>query len=92
MGSFSRKVARNKAKNLKKHFKHKMSLFSSLGDECLMCEKPFDKTSKEQVFSWYVIVREDKEPVRLYCPECWEPAERAAAQVMGEGNENKNDS
>tara|TARA_Y100001963_G_C6564416_1_gene345896 strand:- start:16 stop:294 length:279 start_codon:yes stop_codon:yes gene_type:complete len=89
VGSISRKIARNKAKSLKNHFKKKINMFSSLGDECISCQKPFDKTSKEQVFSWYVVVREDKNQVRLYCPTCWEMAEKATAQVMGGQNEDQ---
>jgi len=27
------------------------------------------------VMSWTVIVKEDKEQVRLYCPSCWEMAQ-----------------
>ena len=49
----------------------KISLFGKLGDNCLTCDKPFDKTNKEMVMSWSVVVREQEGGVRLYCPECW---------------------
>lgn len=52
----------------------KVALFGGMPDECLTCEKPFDKTDKEMVASWNVVVREQKEIVRLYCPECWNKA------------------
>ena len=53
----------------------KIALFSKLPDECLTCQKPFDKKDREMVMSWTVIVKEDKEQVRLYCPSCWEMAQ-----------------
>ena len=48
----------------------KISLFGHLPDKCLTCEIAFDKTNKEQVTTWNVVVREQKEVVRLYCPDC----------------------
>tara|TARA_R100000005_G_scaffold95775_1_gene78717 strand:- start:6019 stop:6297 length:279 start_codon:yes stop_codon:yes gene_type:complete len=87
MGSLSRKIARNKAKQAKKDLKQKVGLFDKLEDECLVCEKPFDKKSKEDITSWFVTVREEQGVVNLYCPECWETAERAITQAMGEENE-----
>ena len=53
----------------------KVALFGKMPDECLTCEKPFDKTNKEMVMSWNVVVREQNEIVRLYCPECWDKAQ-----------------
>ena len=53
----------------------KMALFGKLPDECLTCQKPFDKKDREMVMSWTVIVKEKKEQVRLYCPSCWEMAQ-----------------
>ncbi len=53
----------------------KIALFGKMPDECLTCEKPFDKTDKEMVMSWNVVVREQNEIVRLYCPECWSKAQ-----------------
>ena len=49
----------------------KIALFSKLGEACLICSKPFDKTDKEMVMSWSVVVREKEEKVNLYCPDCW---------------------
>jgi hypothetical protein len=89
MGSLSRKMARNKAKKLKKHFKEKISLFSTLDNQCMMCERPFDKTSKEDVISWYVIVREDKKQVRLYCPGCWSEAAAAVGDILKKEEKNE---
>ncbi len=52
----------------------KIALFGLMPDHCLTCEEPFDKTNKVMVEAWSVVVREEKELVRLYCPECWQKA------------------
>jgi bacterioferritin-associated ferredoxin len=53
------------------------ALFGKLPEECTACEAPFDKTDKEMISTWRVVVREqDKEnPVRNYCPSCWGTAQ-----------------
>ena len=51
----------------------KIGAFSNLPDECTACTIPFDKTDREQVNSWNVVVR-DTDTVRLYCPDCWNSA------------------
>ena len=61
----------------------KMFLFSKMPDECSACTDPFDKTDREMVMSWNVVVRNDEELVRLYCPSCWDKAQKAVAQVCG---------
>ena len=35
-----------------------ISLFEKLPNSCDACNKPFDKTDKEMVFSWKVVVKE----------------------------------
>ena len=52
----------------------KVALFGKLPDKCLTCEAPFDKTNKEMVTTWSVVVREKEDLVRLYCPGCWTKA------------------
>lgn len=66
-----KKPSKNK-KKVEKELKKKLMLFDKLEDECLTCGEIFDKTDKEQVKSWNVVVKEDS--VRLYCPTCWEAA------------------
>jgi len=80
MGSQSRKVQRNKEKRAKKDLQKKLGMFDRLGDECLICQEPFDKRSKEQVKSWFVVVREAQKKANIYCPGCW-----GKAQEMIEG-------
>jgi len=53
----------------------KVALFGKLGNECLTCNKPFDKKDKEMVQSWSVVVKQ--ETVRLFCPECINKAKEA---------------
>ena len=86
MGSLKRKMARNKAKQAKKDLKQKVGLFDKLEDECLVCEKPFDKKSKEDVTSWFVTVREEQGVVNLYCPECWGTAQKVIEEFSNRDN------
>jgi len=69
-----RAAAKQAGKEGNKELETKIALFSKLPDECLTCEKPFDKTNKDMVMSWSVVVHGDQEIVRLYCPECWSKA------------------
>lgn len=84
-------------KETEKDFKKKIGLFDKLGDNCLTCDKPFDKTDVEQVSKWKVVVKGDV--VNTYCPECFDAAikvvedfnkrvqERLDGQGEGEGIE-----
>ncbi len=53
----------------------KVTQFQNLPDMCLMCEKSFDKKSKQMAKTWSVVVR-DENTVRLYCPDCWSQANK----------------
>ena len=86
MGSLKRKMARKKAARAKKDIKQKMGLFDKIGDECLVCQKDFDKTDKEQVTSWFVAVRKEEGKVNLYCTDCWERGQKLVQQ-LGEKDE-----
>jgi len=74
----NREQRRAAAKQAKKggndELEQKIALFGELPDECLTCDKPFDKKNKEMVMSWNVVVHKEKEVVRLYCPTCWDEA------------------
>jgi len=74
MSSFTRKMKRQKKKDAEKAMATKVTLFGKLPDKCLTCEEPFDKTNKEMVTTWNVVVHEKEDVVRLYCPTCWEKA------------------
>jgi hypothetical protein len=72
--NLKRKIKRKKLKQAEKELATKVSLFGLLGDQCLVCAKPFDKKNKEQVMSWSVVVKNEKNEVNLYCPDCWSKA------------------
>ena len=82
MGSIGRKMARNQKKSAEKKMKEEMALFDKLGDECLVCQKPYDKTNKEHVTNWFVTVRKQEGKVNLYCPDCWENANKIIEDFM----------
>ena len=65
-----------------KNLSEKIFQFNQLPDECNACVTPFDKKDKVMVESWNVIVREDKDTVRLYCPECWDKAQKVVAEYI----------
>tara|TARA_R110000824_G_scaffold71001_5_gene182033 strand:- start:24629 stop:24883 length:255 start_codon:yes stop_codon:yes gene_type:complete len=46
----------------------KVHMFGQLPEKCDACKKTFDKTNRDMVFSWSVVVKEQN--VRLFCPEC----------------------
>ena len=62
----------------------KMLMFDQLPDECSACVKPFDRKDRDMVSSWSVVVRNDEQKVRLYCPTCWDAAQKAVKKVYGE--------
>ncbi len=74
----NREQRRSAAKQAKKagnsELEEKIALFEELPDECLTCEKPFDKKNKKMAMTWSVIVHQEEKAVRLYCPECWDKA------------------
>ena len=69
-----RAAAKQAKKDGTEELSEKVTLFGKLGDNCLTCDKPFDKKNKEMVMSWSVVVREQEGVVRLYCPDCWSKA------------------
>ena len=67
---------RKKTKRVKKEMNKKISMITDIPDSCLACDAPFDKTSEEQVKSWFVVVRNEAEKPNLYCPSCWKMANK----------------
>jgi hypothetical protein len=66
-----------KGNNAEETLATQAALFSKLPDECTACEAPFDRTNREMVDTWRVVVREQDtdNPVRCYCPSCWGTAQ-----------------
>jgi hypothetical protein len=87
MGGIKRKLERLKEKNAEKEMKQKLSMFDRLPDECLSCEKAFDKKDRSMVESWRVVVREKEKKVNLYCPECWDFAQKIVLEALGNEKE-----
>ena len=85
MTSIKRKIQRKKEKDTQKQMQEQISMFDKMGDECLACQAPFDKTNEEQVKSWVVAVRKKEDKVNLYCPDCWGKAN----QIIKEFKEQK---
>ena len=79
----NRKQRRALKKSQPKELSSKMASFGNLGDECLVCLKPFDKKNKDMVMNWTVVVRNDDD-VRLYCPECWTKATNVVTEYIKE--------
>ena len=63
-----------KSKSKKTDMEKKLGLFELIPDDCFVCHAEFDKTNKEMVKTWNVIVREKEKSVKVYCPACWNRA------------------
>lgn len=90
MGGQKRKIQRKKQKAAEKELKDKLNMFEKIGDECLNCQAPFDKKDRSMVESWRVVVREQEGKVNLYCPPCWEFAQKIVREALG-GQEHTKD-
>ena len=83
----NRKQRRQRQRQIKKagkkgtELEQKLGLFDKIPKKCLTCEKPFDKSNKEMVMSWNVVIREKEGKVRLYCPQCWNDAIKFAKEI-----------
>ena len=82
--SAKRKLQRARKKAAEKDIKQKLNMFDRIPENCMMCEKVFDKTDKEQVKSWYVVERRQQKSVNLYCPTCWDEGTAMVKQISQE--------
>ena len=74
-----RLIKKSKAKA--SEFDQKLGLFELIPEECMICQANFDKTSKEMVSTWNVVVREKEKIVRIYCPTCWTKAQNLLSEL-----------
>ena len=81
-----RKKELKKRKESEKNMQEKVALFGLISEHCLACQKPFDKNNKEMVLSWNVVVYNEKEVVKLYCPECWDMAQKIIEEMVNDKN------
>jgi len=75
---------RRKAEKVKKSLtpserklSEKIFMFDQIPDACTTCAESFDKTDKSMVFSWRVVVHQEKQQVRLFCPTCIQKTQEA---------------
>jgi hypothetical protein len=67
-----RKREKKAKKELAKEVKRQVGLFRLLPEQCTLCQKDFDKTSREAHMTWRVAVNEEHQKVVLVCPDCQE--------------------
>tara|TARA_Y100000310_G_C20682151_1_gene816635 strand:+ start:2136 stop:2408 length:273 start_codon:yes stop_codon:yes gene_type:complete len=89
MTSLKKKLKRQKIKETKKDLTQKVGLFNKISDYCLTCGKNFDKTNKDMVVTWNVVVAQDT--VRLYCPQCWNNAHQLIQEIKNGYSNTKGD-
>ncbi len=82
-----RNKAIKKSKSKASEFEQKLGLFDLMPDDCMICHKGFDKTNKEMVQTWSVVVREKERIVRVYCPECWTKAKSLVEELKDRQDE-----
>jgi len=73
---------RRKAEKVKKsltpseqNLSEKIFLFEQIPVACTTCAEPFDKTDKSMASK--VVVREEQQQVRLFCPTCIKKTQEA---------------
>jgi uncharacterized protein with PIN domain len=74
-------------KDKEKDLKQKLNMFDRLPDHCLTCNKPFNRKDKEHVQSWFVVVKNSEQSVKIYCPECWDKATKIVEEYYKVKNE-----
>ena len=55
-----------------------------MGDKCIGCSKPFDRKSREHAQTWTVMVFNERQEVKLYCPECRSDVQAWAEDLVKE--------
>ena len=68
-----------------------VAMFGKLPEKCTACEKAFDKKDKQMATTRNDVVRKDDEenPVRLYCPTCWNTAQEVINSFLENMEEEK---
>lgn len=64
-----KKKEKAQAERLQKKLKGQMNMFDRMPEACSTCHAAFPKT-REAHMAWRVVVRNEKQQVRLFCPEC----------------------
>ena len=76
--NLKRKIKRKKdikdEKQAEKELQNKISNIF-LPDHCSLCNKDFDKRSREMAMTWMVVTEDDTKA--LICPQCWEKSKNS---------------
>lgn len=70
-----KKKDKAQAQQQQEQLKKQMNMFDKLPKACSTCSEGFPKT-REAHMTWRVVVRTEKEEVRLFCPDCQEKAKK----------------
>lgn len=68
--NMNRKQRRAFGKQVGEKASSTIDLILSIPDKCSVCQKDFDKKSKEMANTWFVDVFSEQKMVILTCPEC----------------------
>ena len=68
--NMNRKQRRAFGKQVGEKASSTIDLILSIPDKCSVCQKDFDKKSKEMAKTWFVDVFSEQKMVILTCPEC----------------------
>tara|TARA_R100000900_G_scaffold35550_1_gene29074 strand:- start:1334 stop:1606 length:273 start_codon:yes stop_codon:yes gene_type:complete len=82
-----REMERKLGKDNSQKLTEKIFQFDKLPDECLACQAPFDKNSKEMAKTWNIVIP-NEDTVRLYCPACWDMAVKVAEHYREQRSDN----
>jgi hypothetical protein len=70
MNRKQRRKVKKKLTPSEQNLSEKIFLFNQIPPACNTCAEPFDKKDKAMAFSWKVVIHEEKQQVRLFCPTC----------------------
>ena len=76
-------------KKTKPSVEKNMGPLDNLPNQCTNCDFPYDKQDMEMAMTWTVVVREEEGKVNLYCPPCWDNANKLIKEIREDLNESK---
>jgi hypothetical protein len=77
--SKKKKKEKKRADEQQQRLIKQMNMFDRMPDACSACKKDFPKT-REAHMAWRVVVRNEEQQVRLFCPSCQELATKMAEE------------
>ena len=77
--SAKKKRDKDQVQQRQEQLKRQMNMFDRLPEACNTCGEDFPKT-REAHMSWKVVVRNEEQQVRLFCPTCLEKASKLAEE------------